>query len=166
RHLLDTADIAWGVQYKITRSISRKYWTWADVKSKVEKLRGLNQNVAYKVFSIMLDQPQKLLDLAIWYDLLDREQAAIIENEGRGLGLMGTWYEEPDWYGGQIQQLARLAPHNGSYKVHLDPVEKRRSYRLARFLGSRRVLQLRIPDDMAKQESPAIKEFLLQKFIL
>ncbi|KAF8053860.1 hypothetical protein FPV67DRAFT_1703475 [Lyophyllum atratum] len=97
---------------------------------------------------------------------LDREQAAIIENEGRGLGLMGTWYEEPDWYGGQIQQLARLAPHNGSYKVHLDPVEKRRSYRLARFLGSRRVLQLRIPDDMAKQESPAIKEFLLQKFIL
>ncbi|KAF8079235.1 RNA dependent RNA polymerase-domain-containing protein [Lyophyllum atratum] len=163
--LLDKADIAWGVQYEIARGISREYWTWADVKPKVEKLRGLNQDVAYKVSSIMLDQPQKLSDLAIWKEF-DREQAAIIENQGRGLGLRGTWYDEPDWYGGKIQQLARLAPHNGSYKVHLDLVEKRRSYRLARFLGSRRILQLRIPDDMAKKESPAIKEFLLQKFIL
>lgn len=79
---------------------------------------------------------------------LDREQHAIMENLERGLGLMGKWYDEEDWYGGQIQQIARLAKgENGAYQIQLEPMEKRRSYRFARYLGSRRMLQLKIPDD-------------------
>lgn len=97
---------------------------------------------------------------------MDREQAAILENCERGLGLMGEWKGDPNWHGGQIQQLARLVRYQGSYKVHLEPMEKRRSYRLARFLGSRRILQLRVPGELVKKESDALKNYLLQKFIL
>lgn len=98
---------------------------------------------------------------------LDREQAAILENKERGLGLMGEWMDSPKWYGGQVQQIARIVKSSGSYKIHLEGLEKRgRSYRLSRYLGSRRVLQVRVPDDMVLKENQNVKAFLAQKFIL
>jgi hypothetical protein len=97
---------------------------------------------------------------------LDREQDAIKENLSRGLGLMGPWKGDPDWHGGQVQQLAQLVKADGSLKVQLEPMEKRRSHRFARFCGSRRILQLRIPDDMVTKDNAAVKQFLSQKFIL
>ncbi|KAF5385050.1 hypothetical protein D9615_001000 [Tricholomella constricta] len=163
--LMDKARLTWGVQYEIARGIARGYWSWTDVQLKVELLRGASRDVAFKVRSIMLNQPLKTPDDTVWREL-DREQAAIMENRGRGLGLMGAWRDEPDWYGGQVQQLARLDRFGETYKIHLEPMEKRRSYRLARFIGSRRVLQLRIPDELVKKEVKQVKDYLLQKFIL
>lgn len=99
---------------------------------------------------------------------LDREQYAIMENKGRGLGLMGEWYGDPDWYGGQVQQIARLKSDGPTFTpyVCLEPLEKTRSNRFARFLGSRRILQIRVSKDLLMRETSKIREFLCQKFIL
>jgi hypothetical protein len=79
---------------------------------------------------------------------------------------MGEWEGVADWYGGQIQQIGRVFKDGDSYKIVLEPLEKMRSYRFARFYGSRRFLQLRIPDDILKNENEKVKAFLTKKFIL
>ncbi len=91
-----------------------------------------------------------------------------MENKGRGLGLMGRWREQDDWFGGRIQQIARLSKPGKSdhYQIHLEPMEKRRSHRFARYCGSRRILQLRIPKKLILAESAKLKIFLQGKFIL
>jgi hypothetical protein len=101
---------------------------------------------------------------------MDREQKAILENRGRGLGLMGEWEGVPNWWGGRIQQILRLAKAPpGSvepYVVYLERLESRRSHRIARFLGSRRVNQMRIDSDLLFKERDQLHDFLLQNFVL
>lgn len=90
-----------------------------------------------------------------------------MENEGRGLGLMGEWKGVKNWYGGQIQQLARLKKDTyGKLKVTLEPLEKRRSHRYGRFYGSRRFIQLRVPEELLQKDGDQVIEFLAKKFIL
>jgi hypothetical protein len=100
---------------------------------------------------------------------LDREQAAIEENESRGLGLMDDWRGVADWYGGQVQQIARIEATDDTanpYIVRLEPLEKRRSNRLARYLGSRRVVQLRVSDKLLRKDGDRIRDFIRAKFII
>jgi hypothetical protein len=87
-----------------------------------------------------------------------------MENRSRGLGLLddGEWEGAVNWYGGQVQQIARLTKVDSTYAVHLEPLEKRRSNRFARFLGSRRIIQLHVPQELKEK----IREFTLQKFVL
>lgn len=89
------------------------------------------------------------------------------------LGLMGEWMGDSDWHGGQVQQLAKLvrADKSGTgsntvFKVELQPFEKRRSHRFARFAGSRRILQLRVSDKLLMEVREQVKQFLCQQFIL
>lgn len=81
---------------------------------------------------------------------------------------MGEWHGDANWYGGQIQQIARIVElkGKGGYKIHLDHPEKRRSHRLARYLGSRRIIQLRVPDKLLPDEEKNVNQYLSQKFIL
>jgi RNA-dependent RNA polymerase len=89
---------------------------------------------------------------------------------------MGDWQDQPNWYGGKIQQILRLVPQEtadpGAYKskqsafrLHLDEMEMGRSYRFARFLGSRRLLQLKVPK-MWEVDWESLKQLLMQKFVL
>ncbi|KAF8167315.1 RNA dependent RNA polymerase-domain-containing protein [Crassisporium funariophilum] len=168
QQLLDENCICWGTQYELARGVCTGAWTWADVREHVVNLVGDNAHVAPKVHIVMRGRQASSVDRAnlfLWQEL-DREQAAIDEGKSRGLGLMGEWKGVPEWYGGQIQQLARLVKVGDSMKVLLEPMEKRRSHRFARFYGSRRFLQLRIPDDLLKTQNKAVKEFLVAKFIL
>lgn len=89
-----------------------------------------------------------------------------MEDKGCGLGPIGYEGSENDWYGGQVQQTAKLIGDKGCYRIRLEPIEKKRSYRLARFLGSRRILQLRIPKDLIYKENKQLKKFLQHKFVL
>lgn len=90
-----------------------------------------------------------------------------MENKGRGLGLMGDWMGVPDWYGGRIQQLARLTKKDdGKLTLTLEPLEKRRSHRFARFLGSRRLLQIRVPEKLAQEFKDEVRAFFARRFIL
>jgi hypothetical protein len=67
QRLLDDAKIAWGVMYEIARGICQNRWTWADVGRKVEALKGLNQDVGWRVAGIILDKEVRGGDLAIWW---------------------------------------------------------------------------------------------------
>ena len=108
---------------------------------------------------------------------LDREQISITEEDDcqRSLGLYGDWAHFPatdcfpDWYGGRVVQHARLVPDTGSrkLKIQLEAMEYRKdSTRIARFLGSRRILHLGVADSLLFKNEHGVKQFLNQKFIL
>lgn len=92
---------------------------------------------------------------------------ALVEDVSRGLGLMGEYEGESEWHGGKIQQIARLAePTRGNFVVQLERMEMRRSNRFARFLGSRRMLLLRVGRDLVMKQGDAVRAFCLHKFVL
>lgn len=102
---------------------------------------------------------------------LDREQAAIIEGKSRGMGLIeGEWHGVQNWYGGKIQQVARIiiAEHkqDSPFSLRLEKLEKKKSNRFARFLGSRRLLQVKIPEKSMFALGQQIREFLTQRFVI
>ncbi|KAF8971781.1 RNA dependent RNA polymerase-domain-containing protein [Flammula alnicola] len=163
--MLDENEIEWGTQYELARGVSTGTWSWDDVRAHGLEFKGSNEETAPKVQSVMGGRSAQLSNLNIWKEL-DREQAAIKENMSRGLGLMGSWKGSADWYGGQVQQLARLVKSDTSYKIVLEPMEKRRSHRFARYYGSRRFVQLRIPDELLRSENERVKAFLRKSFVL
>ncbi|TFK18696.1 hypothetical protein FA15DRAFT_243960 [Coprinopsis marcescibilis] len=168
--LLDDARVEWGVQWEIARGVVKELWTWDDVIAGIPKLKGSNADVACKVPQVLRDESiVGSTPLGVWSEL-DREEKATRECPERRLGLMGTWEGVPSWHGGQIQQIARLVrPDKASeskFKVVLEPMESRRSHRYARFLGSRRVIQIKINDKLVMEEKDAVIEFLSQKFVL
>jgi hypothetical protein len=187
QQMMDSLGLAWGVQYELARGVTSGFWTWEDVRrilnNRPTELQGSNVVAAPRVPKVMLRRGNVRDDnTALWFVYLsllssdgcnyvfrkelDREQAALIENEGRGLGLMGSWHGEDNWFGGQIQQVARLKEKDSRYVICLDPMEKRRSHRFSRFCGSRRILQLRIAKGDILKEGATLKRFLQQKFIL
>lgn len=83
---------------------------------------------------------------------------------------MGDFEGESNWYGGRIQQLARLVRSpSGTYHLELGAMQKvGRSHRLARYLGSRRVLQVKLPQKATydEKEMSVLKKFFSKKFVL
>ncbi|OSX67200.1 hypothetical protein POSPLADRAFT_1127992 [Postia placenta MAD-698-R-SB12] len=172
--MLDAEQVSWGVQYEIARGICSGLWTWQDVTmEKLERLRGPNQMAAPRVHAVMLSRASDrtpVTDMPLWIEL-DREQAALADDPTRGLGLQGEWQGEANWYGGRIQQVARLVKQDKGaptpYTVVLEKMLKRKSTRFARFLGSRRVLQVSIPQELMRgAEVSCVRDFLAQRFVL
>lgn len=66
-------------------------------------------------------------------------------------------------------QLARLVQdkHPGKFKIQLETMEYRKdSTRIARFLGSRRILHLGVANNLLFKCEHEVKQFLNQKFVL
>ncbi|KAJ3861553.1 RNA dependent RNA polymerase-domain-containing protein [Lentinula novae-zelandiae] len=169
--LFDNPDglVPWGAQYELARGVILREWTWEDVREKIHNFTGKSDaDTMHSVCYIMKDVAlPKLLKTDIGQES-DREQLAILENRERGLGLMGHFQGADHWFGGQIQQIATLRKTaRCTLRLQLEPLEMRRSTRLARQFGSRRVLQVRIPEDLLRGEArrETIK-FLSNKFIL
>lgn len=82
---------------------------------------------------------------------------------------MGAWHGVENWYGGRVQQIARLSEFNdktGAMKITLDRLEMGRSNRLTRFLGSVSVLQIRIKKELVTRHGEALIKALAQRFVL
>ncbi|KAG0706616.1 RNA dependent RNA polymerase-domain-containing protein [Suillus ampliporus] len=168
--VLDRHQLAWGTIYELARGVTRGMWTFEDMtEHRLHKLKGSNTEAAWKVTAIMKDKVPSAMGAPseLWLEY-DREQFAIVENKGRGLGTMGQWEGKDTWYGGKIQQAARIVKAGQSFKFELEKPEIRRSHRFARFLGSRRILQVRVPDNLTYDKvGAAIREFLTsRKFVL
>ena len=84
----------------------------------------------------------------------------------RGLGLQGEWQGQANWYGGHIQQIARLEQTNGEFRLSLAKMEMRKSHRFARFLGSRRLLQISVPTSLMYERGDTLRDFFRQRFVL
>lgn len=93
-----------------------------------------------------------------------------MENKGRGLGLMGEFEGKPNWYGGQVQQIAHIRNSDQSespFHIYLETMEQRKSNRCARVLSSQCCLQLKVPKDMMHGPiSEKLRKFLSRKFII
>lgn len=97
----------------------------------------------------------------------DREQDAILEGQSRGLGLRGEWKDVPDWYGGRIEQVVKLSKSNdGTFTYHLLRPALKKSTRFARFLGSRRILKVKLPKDLLFTKDTSVREHLSGPFVL
>jgi RNA-dependent RNA polymerase len=96
----------------------------------------------------------------------DREQDSILERQSRGLGLKGEWQGVRDWYGGRIQQVVRLSKSkNGTFQYRLDQPSMQRSNRFARFLGSRRILQIKLSKDIRYAKDNSNTKHLGSRFL-
>ncbi|KAJ3730892.1 RNA dependent RNA polymerase-domain-containing protein [Lentinula guzmanii] len=161
--------VPWGAQYELARGVILKEWTWEDVREKVHNFAGKSDaEVMHLVCYVMKGVPfPKLLKNDIGQES-DREQLALLENRGRGLGLLGHFQDVDNWFGGQIQQIATLRETaRFTLFLQLEPLEMRRSTRFARQFGSRRVLQVRIADDFLRaQARERTIRFLSRKFVL
>ncbi|KAG7451867.1 uncharacterized protein BT62DRAFT_881368 [Guyanagaster necrorhizus] len=169
--LFDDKEISWGVQWELARGVSTNSWTWDDVKDKLvssDSLRGSEEDILFKVAVIMKNRPISAAELEykigkqLWL-----EQLALMENQGYGLGPMKDFQKETQWYGGRVQQIGHLIPDSkNKFRVELQPLEMCKSTRFARFLGSRRMLQIRIADNLLMHAEKDIREFLAQKFVI
>jgi RNA-dependent RNA polymerase len=80
---------------------------------------------------------------------------------------MGPWKGKDGWYGGRIQQVGRLVRVQGRFSVQLEKPEIRRSHRFSRFLGSRRILQIRVADELLYKHGDDVRALLnSSKFVL
>ncbi|KAI0033843.1 RNA dependent RNA polymerase-domain-containing protein [Vararia minispora EC-137] len=164
---LDEKMITWPVQFEIYRGISMGAWSADDIMERIDKFVGSAEEIGPKVGTIVLDrQTADRMDPSIFFACsveYEREQAAILEGHGRGLGLMGTFEGVEKWYGGRIQQIVRREKKGSAMKYVLQAPEMTRSHRIGRFVGSRRVLELRIPK--SERFDFDVKS-LVRKFIL
>ncbi|KAH9176853.1 RNA dependent RNA polymerase-domain-containing protein [Lactarius sanguifluus] len=169
QRLMERRKISWGVQYELARGVLAERWKWEDVTDGVlERLQGSNAVAAPRVRSVMADAMGQgntghhgdfgVTTRELW-DEYDREQEAILERKSRGLGLMGEWKGIKDWYGGRIQQS------NGTFRYRLDQPGMQRSNRFARFLGSRRILQVKLSKDLQFAKESGIPEHLGSRFL-
>jgi RNA-dependent RNA polymerase len=83
---------------------------------------------------------------------------------------MRDWEGSPNWHGGQVQQRARLeasSDNSEPYVVRLEALESRRSNRVARFFGSRHLLQLNVPPKLLAEQGDEVRSFINgKKFVL
>ncbi|KAI0684509.1 RNA dependent RNA polymerase-domain-containing protein [Cytidiella melzeri] len=180
QELMDNLKLSWGTQYELARGVTKGWWQWADVDAeKLRKLVSMDNNskkmAPSYVIDVMLDRKPGYTRSALCNEL-HREQLALLEHDSRGLGLMGTWDDQPNWYGGKIQQVVRLVPQELTsgpqnnapppvFHLQLDAMEIGRSFRFARYLGSRRLLQLKVPQQW-RTDWVGLKKLLMQKFVL
>ncbi|KAG6380657.1 RNA dependent RNA polymerase-domain-containing protein [Boletus reticuloceps] len=169
QRLMDANHLTWGTTYEIARGVTKGQWTWSAVtREKIQKLCGSNACAAHQVAAVMQDREvPRVAEAEVWAEY-NREQAAIIENQGRGLGGLGLWKGKDDWYGGRIQQVGRLIREGPTrFSIQLEKPEIRRSHRFSRFLGSRRILQVRVVDDLLYKYGDEVRTFLSSsRFIL
>ncbi|KAG1818901.1 hypothetical protein EV424DRAFT_1619016 [Suillus variegatus] len=168
--VLDRHEVAWGTIFELAQGVTRGMWTFQDMtEHRLRKLKGKNAQSAWKVATVMADKEPSVMEAPseLWLEY-DREQLAIVDNKGHGLGTMGQWEGKDYWYGGKIQQVSRVVKAGTSFNLELEKLEIRRSHTFSRFLGFQRILKARVPDRVTydKVGSFLAKFFISRKFIL
>jgi hypothetical protein len=82
-----------------------KFCQTIETRRKFEVYMAAHSELWYSFIRFIIHELK--LTLRLEYD---REQLALVENKGRGLGTMGQWEGKDNWYGILIVQL-RLGPN-------------------------------------------------------
>ncbi|KAG8908765.1 mannosyl-oligosaccharide alpha-1,2-mannosidase [Tulasnella sp. 403] len=188
----DNYSVPWGVQYQIATLISSGKLKWDDInESHIARFqRATNVDAAPTVRSVFFPNARKSTQTVPpnrnpWIEL-DKEAASLMAADGRMLGLAERKSEEEDermgdWFGGRVEQRVSLvfrdpprSTVNSSNKkfpkvdLVLRPHEVRgKSFRFARQFGSRRFLQMKLPDVTKDAERRAyLGDLLVKGFVI
>ncbi|THH11616.1 hypothetical protein EW145_g546 [Phellinidium pouzarii] len=177
--LFDKYVISKGVQFEIARGVTQHWWTWSDItEDKIRQLTGSNAEKAGKVMNIIgTGNPKQTLSPSVIatrqkiYAELDREHLALMEGCERGLGLMGPWQGEDNWFGGRVQLNARLTisktkDQQSHFSVSLESFGYGKSNRATRYATSLSILQLKIEKDAKWKFKESLIDFLAQRFVI
>jgi RNA-dependent RNA polymerase len=176
----DKRLLAWGVQWEIARLYSCQRLKWEEINiPSLDLLTGPNVVAAPKVSPSVLSglhSPAELSHSSTQrspWEELDREQASIQAQDTSGLGTLDG--NSGGWFGGKVQQQMSLflrhnfpadRPFEERVAIRLLPQEKGPSRRFARYFGSRRILQLKIPKEIVNEHQRDLISYLTKGFVL
>jgi RNA-dependent RNA polymerase len=186
--MFDRLNICWAVQWQIGVLLSSRHISWDDIsEEKLRDLQGDNTTAGPKVSSLLLESQISISPRANipWIEL-DKEAKALGQKRHENLGLTHVDTQEAhigQWWGGRVEQVAVLRrvekkrnPLVIRSKDNEPPpeytVELRqhrvhgKSHRFARRWGSRRFIQLRLPDPLFQNDRTHLQAYLNQPFIL
>jgi len=182
--LFDKLRISWSVQWQIGVLISSRRLAWGQVTEEaLSLLQGDNATSGPMVAHHLLSSTISITRRTIvpWVEL-DKEEKAFQVGSKECLGISATNAEQMgDWWGGRVEQLAVLVrveskqhrlvkPENNAqpeYRIELRQQRVQgKSHRFARKYGSRRFIQLQLPDPLQANDRQHLGGFLSRPFIL
>ncbi|KAG8930555.1 hypothetical protein FRC01_002602 [Tulasnella sp. 417] len=192
----DNYGVPWSAQWQIAVLVSKGALAWKDITEQmVQALSGTNSAVGPKVSSVLFPGSRRrssglLVQGRNPYAELDREEAALDKGTSETLGLRApsdgdTGLDMGTWWGGRVEQRAFMknlgvdstrpksmcrgvSPSpKVRWGIQLHPQEMRgKSCRFTRKLGSRRFIQLKIPELRTQAERDSLQEELLKPHLL
>ncbi|KIO27810.1 hypothetical protein M407DRAFT_232255, partial [Tulasnella calospora MUT 4182] len=186
----------WHIAVLLNKSNAKTRLEWKDItEQQVQALSGTNTVVGPKVLSVLFPNARRrgsslLSQARNPYVELDREEAALDKGTFETLGLRplsedGTELGMSTWWGGRVEQRAvmvnlgvdsarpksmcRGATPSPKIKwgIQLHQQEMRgKSCRFTRRFGSRRFIQLKVPDLRTQAERDSLQEELLKPHLL
>ncbi|KIO18946.1 hypothetical protein M407DRAFT_11625 [Tulasnella calospora MUT 4182] len=186
----DKYGVPWSAQWQVAVMVSNEKKEWEEITEQyIQALSGTNYRVGPKVLGVLFRNERQRAPsapaqnrLGNPYFELDKEEAALDKGTFETLGLCSqsddtTELSMGSWWGGRIEQRAVMVKGpksicNGSktsWNIQLFHQAMRgKSCRFTRKFGSRRFIQLGIPDlkDLTSEERNSLKEKLIKRHIL
>ncbi|KAG8684593.1 hypothetical protein FRC08_013615, partial [Ceratobasidium sp. 394] len=169
----DSLGLSWGVQWEIARIAMLRDVGWDAIPlDALEQLCGPSAEQAPRVLSALLhDRPdyqvlsahERIIrppSFATPWEEYDKEEESIRDGSIARLGGDGGYF------GGKIDQIARLEIDRNQFKFTLLPPRKDKSFRFRRFMGSRRLLDVRFSEEVARRSNDIIKFFAKEALVI
>ncbi|KAG9019609.1 hypothetical protein FRB90_012455 [Tulasnella sp. 427] len=190
----DQYDVPWSAQWQIGVLISKGSLQWQDItEQKVQALSGTNTAIGPKVSSVLFPNTRRRPAIHVQgrnpYVELDREEAGLDKGTYETLGLSAPSEEDKEismgtWWGGRVEQRAvmvnlgvdkertsmcrgALPPPKIRWTIKLHQLEMRgKSCRFTRKFGSRRFIQLKVPELRTQAERDSLLDELLKPHLI
>ncbi|KAG8739289.1 hypothetical protein FRC10_005817 [Ceratobasidium sp. 414] len=169
----DNLGLSWGVQWEIARIAKLPGVGWDSIPlDSLEQLCGPSAEQAPRVLSVLLrdhpnyralnahDKTIRPPNFATPWEEYDKEEESIRDGSTARLGGDGGYF------GGKIDQIARLEIEKDEFKFTLLPPKKDKSFRFRRFMGSRRLLDVRFSEQVGRRSGDIIKFFARQALVI
>lgn len=167
----DRVGLAWGVQWEIARMVTtHPELSWDDVRlDLLEQLCGSCSENAPQVASVLFDRHPHFEAIRLKERV---EQAPVysspweeydLEEDSLRSGSTARLGCESEYFGGKVDQVLRLTVDtHGKFIFRLQPPSKSKSFRFRRFLGSRRLLDVRFSESEPRLRPEKLRDFFTQ----
>ncbi|CAE6500743.1 unnamed protein product [Rhizoctonia solani] len=171
----DDMGVPWAVQWEVARLVTtHPELSWDDVPLKsLEQLCGSASEFAphvasilfgkhpdYKIISARERTTQPLGSASPWAEY-DHEDMLLRTHSTERFGCEGSYF------GGKIDQVLRLSVHSsGRFEFRLQPPAVATSCRFRRYLGSRRLVEVRFSDKEPRLKPQALRTFMIDNALV
>ncbi|CAE6452141.1 unnamed protein product [Rhizoctonia solani] len=168
--VFDHLGLPWAVQWEVARLVdAHPELSWDDVPlESLDQLCGsslesaprvaqilFGQHPCYKVISARERTNKPPSSASPWAEY-DHEDMLLRTNSTERLGWQGTYF------GGKIDQVLRLSVHtSGRFEFRLQPPAVSTSSRFRRYLGSRRLIEVRFSEKEPGLRPQAFREYMI-----